>query len=270
MRIRVDDRGLAYADGVFETLAVQGGTLRLLDFHMERLGQACVRLGFDGADTGRITRELIDIAAITRRPATLKLILTRGPGPRGYTPSTQSRPTRIAGLLPRPRPPARHYQHGIIAGLSQVPLPVSPATAGLKTLARTEQVLAAAERQERGWDEALMCDAEGWLICGTMSNVFIVRDQELLTPCIDRSGVAGVMRRLVLAEARAARLTIREERLRPGEALDEADECFVTNALLGIRPVARLGRRRWRQGPVTRMLMLRLLDQGIIECSAGC
>ena len=107
----------------------------------------------------------------------------------------------------------------------------------LKTLNRLESVLARGEwRDARVW-EGLMRDVDGNLICGTMSNLFIRRGSYLMTPMLDRCGVAGVMRRWVLEQAGRLSLRALEGRVR-WEELGEAEEVFMTNAVAGIVSVA--------------------------------
>jgi 4-amino-4-deoxychorismate lyase len=143
---------------------------------------------------------------------------------------------------------------------------VNPATAGLKTLGRLEQVLARAEWSGPDVEEGLMVTTEGRLIGGTASNVFIVQRDRLLTPAVDRSGIAGVMRRVVLEAARRAGLEAAVADLAPA-AVGEATELFLTNALTGIRPVHRLGARAFATGPVTSRLRELLVAAGVPECA---
>jgi 4-amino-4-deoxychorismate lyase len=118
-------------------------------------------------------------------------------------------------------------------------------------------VLVRAEWTDPGITEALMFSSSGALVSGTMSNVFVVRGSRLLTPCIDRCGVAGVMRGLVLEVAAAAGVSAEERRLDAAD-LAAAEELFLTNALSGIRPVRELDGTGLAVGPVTRRLQARL------------
>src|SRR5262249_15429533 len=140
----------------------------------------------------------------------------------------------------------------------------NPRLAGLKHCNRLEQILARAELSaEAGGTEGLLYSTSGNLVSGTMSNVFLVRDGSLLTPRIDRCGVAGVMRRVVLRGARQAGVPARECELRAQDVQD-AEEVFLTNALTGIRAVCRLDVRELTSGPVTRNLqsvLAPLLDE---------
>jgi 4-amino-4-deoxychorismate lyase len=126
-------------------------------------------------------------------------------------------------------------------------LGVNEALGGLKTLNRLESVLARAEwKDTRVW-EGLMRDTDDNIVCGTMSNFFLRRGSSLITPKVDRCGVAGVMRRWVLEQASALKLRASEGRVR-WEDLGQADEAFMTNAVVGIVPVAviQYGRARVR------------------------
>jgi 4-amino-4-deoxychorismate lyase len=123
--------------------------------------------------------------------------------------------------------------------LCRTPVSVNPALAGLKSLNRLDSVQARGEwSDERIW-EGLMGDTEGRWVCGTMSNLFIRRGSVLLTPPVVRSGVAGVMRRWVMENAPGTQLRAREREARWRD-IQNADEVFMTNAVVGIRSVRRI------------------------------
>ncbi len=230
------DRGLQYGDGVFETLRVRRRAVRLLDYHLERLADGCRRLDIAAPQAGPLRRELKRIAA-QRPEAVLKLIVTRGVGERGYRPSGRERNTRVISLHPLSRAALRATDAPARVRLCSTRLGLNHALAGLKTLNRLESVLARAEwRDARIW-EGLMRDTEDTIVCGTMSNFFIRRGSKLLTPLLDRCGIAGVMRRWVMEEASSMKLPVIESRL-GWEDLTRAEEAFMTNAVVGIVPVS--------------------------------
>jgi 4-amino-4-deoxychorismate lyase len=244
-RIDVRDRGLQYGDGLFETMRVGRGRVRLLDYHLERLTSGCRRLEIDVPLTG-LRRELLR-AARSSDAGVLKLILTRGPGPRGYRPTGTERCTRIVTLHRLPKSPVAEPSAARVR-FCKTPLSQNPVLAGFKTLNRLESVLARAEwRDARIW-EGLMSDADENIVCGTMSNLFLRRGRTLLTPLIDRCGVLGVMRRWVLETAGELGLMASERRLRWAD-LAEAEEVFMTNAIVGIRSVGLIERGRERLRP---------------------
>jgi len=238
------DRGLQYGDGVFETMRVRRGAVRLLDYHLERLRDACRRLAIAAPHPQRLRNELVRVAA--RRPeAVLKLIVTRGVGARGYRPSGRERCTRVISLHPLLRQATRAADAPVRVRMCAMRLGVNETLAGLKTLNRLESVLARAEWNDARVWEGLMRDTDDNIVCGTMSNIFVRRGSSLLTPKVDRCGVAGVMRRWVLEQASALQLRAREERIR-WEDLSTADEAFVTNAVAGIVPLAAIQNGRLR------------------------
>jgi 4-amino-4-deoxychorismate lyase len=242
-RLDVRDRGLQYGDGVFETMRVRAGRVRLLGYHLERLEAGCRRLKIV-LPPARALRIEIERRAAERPEAVIKLIVTRGSGSRGYRPSGRERCTRILSLHPLPD---RVPDAPVRVRLCAARLGQNPGLAGLKTLNRLESVLARCEwRDPRIW-EGLMRDIEENIVCGTMSNLFVRRGATLLTPRLDRCGVAGVMRRWVLETAGDLELRALESRL-TWQDLREAEEVFMSNAVVGLRSVGVIehGKQRLR------------------------
>ncbi len=259
--VPVGDRGLQYGDGLFETLAVVDRRVRLMPLHLARLTEGCRRLGMPAPPPDLLAGELERLARGQAR-AVLKLLVTRGEGQRGYAPPLPAQPRRLLGRFAWPPWPRSHYTRGVAVRVCETPLGLNPALAGIKHLNRLEQVLARAEWRDGRWQEGLMLDGERRVVCGTMSNVFVVREGRLETPSVSRCGVAGVMRALVQREATRMGLASREVDL-DLDALAAADELFLTNAIIGIWPIRRLGELSLRRGPVTRALQAALALQGV-------
>jgi 4-amino-4-deoxychorismate lyase len=244
------DRGLQYGDGVFETMRVRLGSIRLLELHLDRLYSGCRALRLKAPQRPILRLELTRRAS-RRRDGVLKLIITRGSGPRGYRPSGAERCTRIVSLHALTQRGSAQDSMPVRLRVCATPLGANPALAGLKTLNRLESVVARAEwNDKRIWD-GLMCDADGNFVCGSMSNLFLRRGSLLLTPPLDRCGVAGVMRRWILQHAGSVRLRAVERRIR-WQDLRSAEEVFMCNAVAGIRSVrsiegAARGTVRFRQ-----------------------
>ena len=259
--IDVTDRGLAYGDGLFETIAIRAGEPRFLAHHLDRLLAGCRRLRI--AEPAHRTLEG-DLVSATRgiRHGVLKIIVTRGTGPRGYALPEHATTTVVWGTGESQPQLALPIEIRWCATMTSP----NPATAGLKSLGRLEQVLARAEWTQPEVAEGLMISTEGHLIGGTASNVFLVAGDRILTPSLHRAGIAGVMRRLVIATANKAGIAIVEAQLAPSEVRNAA-EVFVTNALTGIRPVWRLGSQTWGAGPITRRLRQLLVAAGVQECA---
>jgi 4-amino-4-deoxychorismate lyase len=240
------DRGFQYGDGVFETMRVRGRRVRLLDFHMERLFEGCRRLGLRPPSAAALRREIAARAA-SHPDAVLKLIVSRGLSDRGYRPSGRERCTRVLSLHALPHAGAATGMGAVRVRMCETRIGSNPALAGIKTLNRLESVMARAEWRDAGVWEGLMRDLDGHVICGTMSNLFLRRGSTLMTPALDRCGVAGVMRRWVLERARNLRLRAWQGRF-AWETINEAEEVFMTNAVAGIVSVGLIehGKRRIR------------------------
>jgi 4-amino-4-deoxychorismate lyase len=247
--VPVDDRGLLYGDGLFETILVRGGTARFLAAHLARLARGCARLGISCDDTAM--RGDVD-TALARAPtlAILKIVITRGSAPRrGYAPQPGAA-RRVVTLWPTAD--AAELGAGVTLGVAQTRASTQPALAGLKHLNRLDSVLAAAEIATGDFD-ALMFDVADRLVSGSSCNVFLARDGRLATPKLDSAGVCGVLRGVVLREAPKLGLIV-QERAITWDDLATADELFVTNARVGVVPVTRVGEHAFRSFELARRL----------------
>lgn len=239
------DRGLEFGDGLFETIQVSGGRLKLLDRHLQRLYMGCQRLSIAAPDEALLRLELVEAARV---PGTgvVKLVLTRGAGGTGYRPSGAASTHRyIVAQPPRERP--AHYAHsGVAVPILNTRLAEQPQLAGLKHLNRLEQVLARLELGDQA-PEGLMLDTSGRVIAGTMSNLFLSIDGEIVTPSLERCGIAGVVRGALIDAWRSegVRVSVRDVAL---AELAMAEEAFLTNALIGVWPIQQLGSRRLLPG----------------------
>lgn len=251
------DRGLHFGDGVFETIACLHGRPRFLSLHLERLAHGCRTLGFPPPPAAELRAEAARLAGGHER-AIVKLIVTRGPATlRGYAVSGREQATRLAIRYPWLVEDPVLQQQGVSVRMAAMRLGENPALAGLKHCNRLEQILARSEPHAAASAEALMLSRSGKLISGTMTNVFLVdgppESPRLRTPAIDLCGVAGVMRRVVLREAARAGIPATECALWPAD-LAGAAEVFLTNARVGIWPVAGVEERTLTPGPLTRRL----------------
>jgi len=255
------DRGLNYGDGLFETIAVVDRRPLLWEPHLQRLLHGARALGLPPPDPGLLEAEALQLAATAAPHAVLRIVLTAGSGGRGYARPEQTLCNRILGLHPMPTYPAAHWREGVAVTVCRTRLALQPDLAGIKHCNRLEQVLARREWTAPGYAEGLVCDMKGRLAEGTMSNVFAVRGGELLTPGLLECGVHGVMRDTVMGLAAAAgmRVTLLDAPLQ--DWLD-GDELFLTNCIIGLWPVHRVGDRRYPPGPLTRDLHGRLLEGG--------
>lgn len=259
--VDVDDRGLAYGDGLFETIAVRQGEPLLCDAHLHRLLDGCRRLSWRRIPDASALRGEIGSLAQGHARAVVKVIVTRGSAGRGYRPG-EGEPTRIVSAWSWPEYVDKYRDEGIAMCTCRQRLSRSSRLAGLKHLNRLEQVLARDEWVDE-YQEGLMSDEDGDVIEGTMSNLFMVRDSCLLTPPLHQNGVAGVMRDAVIACAPGLNLRVEEQRMGRAD-LAGADELFITNSIIGVWPVRALDGAAYRPGPVARTILEELMRRNSI------
>jgi len=228
--IAITDRGLAYGDGLFETILVHGGKPVLLNEHLNRLQSGASRLKIS-LDRGRLLDEIDDLDLPDS--GVLKIVLTRGSGGRGYRPGQVGESSRILSIHPAPDYGADRPDQGISVFVCQQRLANQPALAGMKHLNRLEQVLASLEWPDAPVMEGLMLDMQNNVIEGTRSNLFWAEGDKLLTPAVDRCGVDGVFRQYLLRNLPAAR----EVHESPLDRVLQADQVFVCNSVFGVWPV---------------------------------
>ena len=255
--IALADRGLAYGDGLFETIKVRDGRAVLLERHLVRLQEGCQRLMIP-CDLQVLRSELLAYMQQLGN-GVCKLILTRGAGQRGYAMPDPCMPQRILQASSLPQWPVAYAQQGIQLFTCQLRLSAQPVLAGLKHLNRLEQVLARAEWSDPAYAEGLLLDKQERVVDCVFSNIFIVQDQQLLTPELSRNGVAGVMRAELLARAETAGIDVQIKGITSQEML-QADEVFTSNSLYGIWPVRGYATQHWPVGPVTRKLQQLIKD----------
>ena len=237
--VPVDDRGLNYADGVFETLLCRRGRILASQTHESRLALGLSRLAFPNAkvQAKAIFAKAHQLLSGVAHSGVARLTVTRGSGKRGYTPDVDAKPRSILvaqgdRVIGNP---------GVRCGKAETRWADQPQLAGLKLLARTEQVLAAREAAMAGWDDAIMLDVRGQVISSSRGNIFVVTGGKVLTPDLSRCGIAGTRRQLLIDfilpslgfEAEVCSLT--------WEQLMTADAVFITNAVIGIAEVVAIG-----------------------------
>lgn len=232
------DRGLAFGDGVFRTLRLESGEPVWWLDHYAKLAADCRQLQLDCPTRTEWEQDIAWVAA--RQPdSVVKLIVTRGPGPRGYRVPEALLPTRVTTASPLPGFPDPVATTGAVVRICDLRLGHQPRLAGAKHLNRLENVLARMEWDAPEIDEGILLDSDDQVISGVMTNLFIRRDGVWQTPSLARCGVAGVTRgRLMpILAAQEGRFGLAD--------LMQADAILLTNSLIRVRWVARLGERNW-------------------------
>jgi 4-amino-4-deoxychorismate lyase len=252
--IEATDRGLHYGDGLFETIEIINEQPVFLTQHLARLEAGCFVLKIPFPSKKLLIGDVSQLCKnITH--GVIKIMLTRGSGGRGYRQPDPINVTRYIALHPYPNYPEGYQKEGISARFCTTRLGLNPLLAGLKHNNRLEQVLARTEWQDE-FQEGLMQNINGDVIEGTMTNLFVVKNQQVFTSKIVECGVKGIMREVLLEQTE---LSIKETILSKEDVL-QADELFVTNSVIGIWPIRQLEAKTYPIGKLTQQLMIYLSD----------
>lgn len=238
-QISVSDRGFLYGDGLFETIRVYEGRPFFLDWHLERLIKGTKVLGMmlnkEPEDLQTIIEETININEL--RNGFLRLSLSRGIGRRGLLPQESGSPVLL--VVPYVSVPYRHedYEKGYRGTIVKCTRrnTFSPVSR-LKSLNYLDNILAKIETAQKGADEGLLLNEQNNLAGGTVSNIFIIKNEKIFTPTIDCGILNGITRQIVIKLAEKNKIEIIEKQLIP-EELIEAQEAFITNSLMEIMPL---------------------------------
>jgi len=253
-RVSVFDRGFLYGDGLFETLRARHGRPFRWEAHWERLqaGAGRLRLNVTG-ESGNWRRTLEELLERNQlSDAVVRIQITRGVGPRGYSPRGADAPTVLMSAHPAPV---------VTPGK---PAQVSLATASLRVLAddplarcktsdKLRQVLARAEAEERAADEALLLNHRGEIAEAAGANVFCVQGGGVVTPPLPSGALAGVTRALMSELCESLGFKIAEQNITP-EQLRHAEGVFLTNSVQGVMEAVSLDGGPLRQSTLTTQL----------------
>lgn len=236
-RVGAADRGLAYGDGLFETLRLIDSQPILLELHFKRMLAGARHLGLDcdlqllaqwwQEATGRLKAQGLDDGVI-------KLIMTRGSGGRGYRPPVLPRLTLITSFHPAPPSPG---EDGVRTVLCRTR--IQAAIGGFKTLNRLEQVQASAELPADVY-EGLMLDHAGRLTEGTRTNLFLLDEEGLVSPPTASLAVNGVMRTALMQLLPRHGIPVREQWLQ-WDLVRRGRGVILVNSVSGIVEVRRIG-----------------------------
>lgn len=265
--VSVFDHGFLYGEGVYETMRTYNGRVFLLERHLARLRSSAERI--------RLSEPLTQAELIQRIETTIgaavaaghgeprpdwyvRILLTRGVGELTYDPAACPTPSVIIIVKPHVAPDAEVVARGVNVALVGIvrnhPESVNPI---IKSNNLLNNALAMQEAFRRGAYEGVMRNYKGELSECTQSNLFIVKDGEVLTPPLEAGLLAGVTRGFILEMGAEIGIRAREATLRDADLLG-ADEAFFTSSTRELMPIVRVDDRvigSGRPGPLTRRLL---------------
>jgi len=250
-QVAVLDRGFLYGDGLFETLRLHDGRPVSWDAHLQRLQRGAAFLRICPPLTAMEMRHALDrLVALNRLPnSVLRITLSRGPGPRGYSPQGAESPTLVLAL--HPLPDAR--PGGVRLITSALRVPTQDPLSQLKSCSKLLHVAARAEAEARHADDALLLNARGHIAEATSSNIFWFLNSKLLTSSARTGALMGVTRASVLRLAGSLEISCRELSATPS-SLKRATGVFLTNSVQGIVEATSLDGVKLFRSPLTKRL----------------
>lgn len=236
-KVSVLDHGFTVADGVFETLLVSNGRAYAIDRHLERLTKSALGLGLAAPNHSRISKGIEQVLASNPKIdfGRLRVTLTSGAGPLGSD-RTSAEPTIVISVAEQ----APWPQSTTVLLVPWTRNEKSP-LAGLKTTSYAENVYALAAAKNHGFSEAVYCDTSGRLCEGTGSNIFLVANDQIISPSVESGLLRGITRDLVIEQALSAGLKVIERDVDPQELWD-AEEVFITSSTRDIHPVTEIAK----------------------------
>lgn len=262
-RISVFDRGFLYGDSIYEVLRTFDGRPFGVSEHLDRLERSAAGLEMSLPLRADIVRAIdATLAAANEKNAYVRIIVTRGAGEIGLSPTLADGPRLLVMVRAAHLPPVEAYRDGIAVCMVQrsrgsATTPGASVDPSLKSGNYLPSVLAAAEAGRRHAYEAILCDAVGRITEGGSSNLFIVRGGRLGTPQLSLGLLAGITRSTVIGLATKAGIAVDELPLWPDD-LRTADEAFITSSVRGILPAVRVDGDAigsGKPGPVTLRVM---------------
>ena len=234
-KISVFNRNMQFGDGLFETCLVENKNILFWSYHLARLNEGCERLGIEPVEELFWLSDIKKALSISRlRNCVVKIILSRGETRRGYSYTDETKPTRVVIISTWPDVP---HKQNLTLGFCDSGYSSNPALAGIKHCNRLEQVLARADLEH---DEGIMLDENGNVISVTQGNIFLIYANTLHTPRLDRCGIEGTRRAIILEVASELGIQINVSSLTV-EELMKADEVFISNSVMGIQSVSQIG-----------------------------
>ena len=257
------NRGTAYGDGLFETIKLRSGELLCEDLHIERLRAGCERLQLPlSLDDLHNDIGMLAAQGYLYGDGVLKILLIRGGEAAGYRRDPVLACHRVlVKTLPRSLPPDTACLRVCDTRAS-----VNPSIAGLKHLNRLDSVLARAEWSTEHYFDGILLDDQDCLVETTAANIFWCKGRELYTPSLDRAGVAGILRHIVI-DRLVLRMGLNVHVGRYTRAdFERADSAFITSSLIGLVPVSSVPQWQWQGSQNTLLAELKqcLIDEKYI------
>ena len=254
-KISIFSRNMQYGDGLFETCVAMDNQILFWPRHFSRLEMGCEKLNINKIDEGVWLSDIKKAFALSlKKNCIVKLILSRGNSLRGYGYKDDIKPVRIV-IISEMHQSLINKEFSLEYSTSGYHS--NPQLAGIKHCNRLEQILA---RSNLSCNEAIMLDEKENVISVTQGNIYFIFGNKLLTPKLDRCGVVGSRRSLILELARSLKMDALESNISINQA-QQADEVFISNSIIGIQPVHAIERHKLGKNPQTEKIRKAFLSK---------
>ena len=247
-KISIFNRNVQFGDGLFETCVVENKKILFWTNHFARLNRGCEQLKISKVDESvwlSDVKKALSLYSYDR--CVVKLILSRGESLRGYGFKDDIKPVRAVIVL--------ELQNTTLNNLFSLEYCQSgynsnPKLAGIKHCNRLEQVLARAGLKS---DEGIMLDENHNVISVTQGIIYAIHGNTLITPKLDKCGVEGTRRAIILDLAKLLGIKVKVDTLSAKE-LVQADEVFISNSIKEIQSITQIGEISFGESPITKKI----------------
>jgi len=247
-KISIFNRNVQFGDGLFETCVVENKKILFWVNHFARLNRGCEQLKICKVDESVWLSDIKKALSLCSYDCcVVKLILSRGESLRGYGFKDDIKPVRaiIVSELQKAT-----FNHSFSLEYCQSGYDSNPKLAGIKHCNRLEQVLARADLRS---DEGIMLDENHNVISVTQGNIYAIHGNTLTTPKLDKCGVEGTRRAVILDLVKILGIKVKVEVLSV-EKLGQADEVFISNSIIGIQSISQIGDIGLGESPITKKI----------------
>jgi len=254
--ISIFDHGFLYGDGIYETMRSYNGVVFKIEEHIKRLQKSASLISLSLPFSEEILKRDIyeTLHANSLLNAYIRITISRGKGDIGIDPELCKKPTIVIITKEFNGYPERLYKEGIKLIIAKTRRNHKNAlNPQIKSLNFLNNILAKIEAKKEGAYEALMLNVYGKIAEGTISNVFFIKDNTIMTPSTKCGILNGITRQTVIEMIKKENLNLKLG-FYTKEDIYSADEVFITNTTMEIMPVSMIDKKKYKVGKYTNKL----------------
>ena len=243
--ISVLDRGFTYGDGLFETMRSYSGKIFRVECHLDRLFRSARSIFIDLPMTKNEIQTAINgtIQLNKLSNSIARLTITRGEHDPGLNIDYNAPPTVVILVRPTKVISKNVYKKGVgIKSYKKSAIRTQGISDQIKSCNYLSNILLREKAIKEGFFEAILLDNNNNVTEGTISNIFLIKNNQLKTPSLNEFVLGGIMRNSILDICRTNNISFKETAITEKD-LYEADEIFLTNSGIEVLPVSNINHR---------------------------